>query len=242
MAKDSVADWDTTASNNTDIGGTSIVGSANVSNFDNALRTLMAQVAAARPIAGGYATSYTTAEMLQARENIGASDGQISDTTLTPGASFVDIALPTGYESFTLTLSEVRGAVACALFVNLWVPIGGLITTASYFSSLDFSNGPNTIQRQSRAAQTSFQISALISSSAGEGLHGYIHLLPGGGSAAARPAIFADATHYAASPGTWERVNTNGVLVNGERANFIRLSPNGTTFAAGRVILKGSKA
>jgi len=45
MAKNSVPEWSTTAASNTDIGGTSILGTAAISNFDNALRTLMAQVA-----------------------------------------------------------------------------------------------------------------------------------------------------------------------------------------------------
>lgn len=45
MAKDTVRDWDVTASNNTDIAGIGIQGTNAVSNFDGALRTLMAQVA-----------------------------------------------------------------------------------------------------------------------------------------------------------------------------------------------------
>lgn len=47
MAKDNVRDWDPTASNNTDIAGIGIQGTNLPSNFDNALRTVMAQVAAA---------------------------------------------------------------------------------------------------------------------------------------------------------------------------------------------------
>lgn len=46
MAKDNVRDWDPTASNNTDIAGIGIQGTNLPSNFDNALRTVMAQVAA----------------------------------------------------------------------------------------------------------------------------------------------------------------------------------------------------
>lgn len=72
MAKDDVTDWDTTASNNTDIGGTSILGTANVSNFDGALRTLMAQIATAKMIIAGLETSYSDAEKLQALTNAGA--------------------------------------------------------------------------------------------------------------------------------------------------------------------------
>lgn len=46
MSKDSIYDWDTNANNNQDIAGIGILGTNNVSNFDGALRTVMAQVAA----------------------------------------------------------------------------------------------------------------------------------------------------------------------------------------------------
>lgn len=45
MAKTAIQDWDTTAANNTDVGGINIQGTAPVSNFDNAFREMMAQVA-----------------------------------------------------------------------------------------------------------------------------------------------------------------------------------------------------
>jgi hypothetical protein len=44
MSKDSISDFDTTADNNTDIGGIEIEGADNVANFDNAFRELMAQL------------------------------------------------------------------------------------------------------------------------------------------------------------------------------------------------------
>lgn len=46
MAKNDFLSWDTTASNNTDVGGIGILGSDNVSNFDGALREEMAQLRA----------------------------------------------------------------------------------------------------------------------------------------------------------------------------------------------------
>lgn len=45
MTKDSVADWDTDPSNNTDIAGINITGAGFVSGFDGALREMMAQIA-----------------------------------------------------------------------------------------------------------------------------------------------------------------------------------------------------
>lgn len=44
MAKNNVGQWNTTPANNTDVGGISIEGTAPVSNFDGALRTVMAQI------------------------------------------------------------------------------------------------------------------------------------------------------------------------------------------------------
>jgi hypothetical protein len=45
MAKNSITEYDTTAANNTDIGGIDIRGSANVANFDDGLATLMKHIA-----------------------------------------------------------------------------------------------------------------------------------------------------------------------------------------------------
>ncbi|ANK73726.1 hypothetical protein FA04_14520 [Ensifer adhaerens] len=45
MPKNTVRDWDSTAADNTDIAGIGIQGTNQVNNFDNALRTLMAQIA-----------------------------------------------------------------------------------------------------------------------------------------------------------------------------------------------------
>lgn len=47
MAKLQVIDWDTTAANNQDVGSIAILGTSPVSNFDNALREMMAEQAAA---------------------------------------------------------------------------------------------------------------------------------------------------------------------------------------------------
>lgn len=44
MAKNSVLDYNATADNNTDIGGIGIQGTSAVNNFDNAFRTIMAQI------------------------------------------------------------------------------------------------------------------------------------------------------------------------------------------------------
>ena len=45
MAKNSVSDWDTTAANNTDVGGINIAENCPAANINNALREMMAQIA-----------------------------------------------------------------------------------------------------------------------------------------------------------------------------------------------------
>lgn len=45
MTKSAVTDWSTTAASNTDVGGIGIEGSNTISNFDNAIREIMAQIA-----------------------------------------------------------------------------------------------------------------------------------------------------------------------------------------------------
>lgn len=60
MTKSAVTDWSTTAANNTDVGGINIQGSAPVSNFDNAVREIMAQIATAMTTGSFEAHGVTT--------------------------------------------------------------------------------------------------------------------------------------------------------------------------------------
>lgn len=61
MTKSAIADWDTTAANNTDIGGIDIDENCDAANINDAIRELMAQVAsyAAVVTLGGAADAYT---------------------------------------------------------------------------------------------------------------------------------------------------------------------------------------
>lgn len=72
MAKNSVADWSTTAADNTDVGGVGITGSSLPSNLDNAMRELMAQIKAySNKAVQTIAQTFTNAEQRQAKQNIG---------------------------------------------------------------------------------------------------------------------------------------------------------------------------
>lgn len=52
MSKDNVAAWDSTAANNTDIGGISIAENCAMANLNNAMREMMAQIKTLNPPAG----------------------------------------------------------------------------------------------------------------------------------------------------------------------------------------------
>ncbi|MND90317.1 hypothetical protein D3C80_823940 [compost metagenome] len=63
MAKNSVLDYNATADNNTDIGGIGIQGTSAVNNFDNAFRTIMAQISdltGGNTLASGTTTDLST--------------------------------------------------------------------------------------------------------------------------------------------------------------------------------------
>jgi len=50
MSKDTVADWDPIAANNTDVGGVAITGAASVRLGNDAIQTMMAQIATLKPV------------------------------------------------------------------------------------------------------------------------------------------------------------------------------------------------
>lgn len=77
MAKNSIDDWSTTAASNTDVGGINIQGSAPVSNFDNALREIMAQIATS-PLAASAATTLTNLGLTATATELNYTDGVTS--------------------------------------------------------------------------------------------------------------------------------------------------------------------
>ena len=75
MPKNRVDEWDAVAANNLDVGGTSIAEGIPPGNMNNAMRELMAQAAALKPIGAGQAQTLTAAQQRQARANITAASG-----------------------------------------------------------------------------------------------------------------------------------------------------------------------
>jgi hypothetical protein len=71
MAKSAVTQWDTTAANNTDVGGIAIQGTSPISNFDNAMREIMAQIA-----------TFNTGATFTGTTTLGVISASSSSTTL----------------------------------------------------------------------------------------------------------------------------------------------------------------
>jgi hypothetical protein len=89
MAKNAVTDWDTTAANNTDVGGVNIQGTAPVSNMDDALRTIMAQIATFRTGASFTGTTTLGATTI----STSAAGGQLTVISTSAGAAGADLIL-----------------------------------------------------------------------------------------------------------------------------------------------------
>ena len=122
MAKNTFAEWSPTPSENTDIGGISILGSSAVSNFDDALRRMMAQLAVGVPIAAtGVDPEFLVASYTAAQLN---------------GTSQVVLDLPTGFSTFRLLIETVASAAQATLVVRCGPAGGALNTGASAYSFL----------------------------------------------------------------------------------------------------------
>ena len=112
MAKNSVTDWSDTPSNNTDIGGISIVGSADVKNFDNAFREMMAQV-----------KTFSTTLLYKSGDT--ATGALNSNSSMTAYAASVDKV------KLSLSSAEARvvlGAESTAIFMMAYDRSSGLFS------------------------------------------------------------------------------------------------------------------
>ena len=78
MAKNAVSDWDTTAANNTDIGGISIAEGCAMANLNNGMREIMAQIK----------TLSSTLALVSSSAQLGVADQVITGgTRVTPDTS-----------------------------------------------------------------------------------------------------------------------------------------------------------
>ncbi len=105
MAKSTVGDWDTTAANNLDVGGITLNGaSMTVSQIDNALREMMAQIKAGVPYRSGTA-------FVMAGTAAGPAQIDLYEDT-DAGSNKVSLVAPAALGSdITLTLPSTTGTL-----------------------------------------------------------------------------------------------------------------------------------
>lgn len=152
MAKTAVTQWDTTAANNTDINSISIQGTAPVSNFDNAMREMMAQIATF--ITGATFTSTAAGTLLTVTStDAGAALGPAIDVyrnSASPAASDIlgyvsysgnnsSAAKKTYYDHFVVLLDPTAGSEDAR--VDFRTIIAGAMTTTYSLSQGIFMGG-----------------------------------------------------------------------------------------------------
>jgi len=104
MAKNSVTDWDTTAGNNTDIAGINIAEFCPPSSINDAIRTVMAQIAVWLAAAGG--------PLLKTGGAVtGAITGMLNTSTVLDGYG---TARSLGYRALPLTAKTTSYQIALA--------------------------------------------------------------------------------------------------------------------------------
>lgn len=139
MAKNNVSEWDPIAANNTDVGGTGIQGTNAVSNFDNALREIMAQIrsgVAINSVDNALSGINTFSKIVKTAK--GADVASASTLTLGDDGNYFDI---TGTTTITSIATKGVGAFVVLQFdaaltlthnaTDLVLPGAANITTAA---------------------------------------------------------------------------------------------------------------
>lgn len=127
MSKDKINDYSTTANSNQDIGGTGILGTNAISNFDNALRTLMkhlADWAAGTPV-------FDTATFCDPSD-------QTKEVRLDAGAV-------TAGQTRVLSAQDTDGIIALLNVQNQAVTGGGTVTSLALNSGSAVTSGTLTL-------------------------------------------------------------------------------------------------
>lgn len=124
MAKSDVASWDANADSNTDIGGINIAEQCPPSGINNAIRAMMAQIAA-------YATSVIRSGATVTNDLLGAVAKRIGNASTIYDGSAVERAL--GYRTLPLTVTRTAAYTVALTDVGMGIPIttGGMTIPAN---------------------------------------------------------------------------------------------------------------
>ena len=133
MAKNSVREWDTTANNNADVAGIGILGSSLVSNFDDAMRTIMAQIAAVNAGTQPVFDTWTFCDPVGTTKRVRLDAGNV-----TAGQTRVLTMPDTNVTFSTYGASVVNAASSSALITTLGLRS---LVTATYNLYVNGSTG-----------------------------------------------------------------------------------------------------
>ena len=126
MAKDTVAAWDPTADNNTDIGGINIAEGCSPGGINNAIRAVMAQIAALLP-------SLVRTGATVINDMLGATGKKFGNATTIYDTLAVPVERMVGYRTLPFTSTRTAAYTVALADVSMAVPItaGGITVPAN---------------------------------------------------------------------------------------------------------------
>ena len=135
MSKSAYSDWDTTAANNTDVGGINIGENCAMANLNNAIREMMAQLKTAGFVSASGSLSDPGADRLLFWDD---SEGAFAYLTLGSGLVISGTTLRK-YEAFTVAVSDESTAITTGTakltfrmpFAMTLTEVRGSLSTAS---------------------------------------------------------------------------------------------------------------
>lgn len=173
MAKNSVADWDATAANNTDVGGIDINEGCPSANINNAIREVMAQVKSGVAVTSS-ANSYTAIQKWAK----GADVASATALTLGDDGNYFDITGTTAITSIatkgvgTRVLLQFDAALTLThSAADLVLPGGLSITTAAgdHAEFVEYATGDWRCVNYVRAAATTLDVASATTTDIGVG-------------------------------------------------------------------------
>ncbi|MES2497127.1 MAG: hypothetical protein V4618_13520 [Pseudomonadota bacterium] len=161
MAKTDVASWDTNATNNTDIDGINIGEGCPAAGINNALRTMMAQLATWRDGAIAGLLSKAGGTMTGSIAEMGNSSSVKDATGTARGVGYRDIPLRAATSQQTLALTDV-GTMISNTTGGIVVPTNATVAFR-LGSAITFYNASGSTQTVSGAVGVTLRLSATAS-------------------------------------------------------------------------------